>query len=89
MDQNCKDIYRLNKLGKAEGGSNISIDESMLTHSNGNKILVVRVTNNKTRNIRCYIFYTRNTANMKLFINNHIKKEKNIIITDGWSAYNF
>ena len=25
---------------------------------------------------------------MKLFINNHIKKENNII-TDGWSAYNF
>ena len=25
---------------------------------------------------------------MKLFINNHIKKENNII-TDGWLAYNF
>ena len=34
-----KDIYRLNKLGKAQGGSNISIDESMFTHSNGKKNL--------------------------------------------------
>ena len=33
-----KDIYRQNKLGKAQRGSNISIDESMFTHSNGNKI---------------------------------------------------
>ena len=27
-----KDIYRLNKLDKNSGGSNISIDESMFTH---------------------------------------------------------
>ena len=52
----------------------------MLTHSNGNKIYVVRATNNKTRNIRCYIFYERNTANMKLFINNHIKKKKILLL---------
>ena len=83
-----KDIYWLNKLGKVQGWSNINIDESMFTHSNGNKIWVVGAVNNETRNIRCDIFYTRNTADMKLFINNHIKKENNII-TDGWSAYNF
>ena len=70
-----KDIYRQNKLGKAQGGSNISIDESMFTHSNGNKIWVVGAINNKTRNIRCYIFYTRNNVNTKLFINNQIKKK--------------
>ena len=29
-----KDIYRLNKLGKSNGGSNISIDESLFTHYN-------------------------------------------------------
>ena len=60
----------------------------MLTHPNGNKIWVVGAINNKTWSIRCDIFYTRDTADMKLFINNHIKKENNII-TDGWLAYNF
>lgn len=78
-----KDIYWLNKLGKAQGGSNISIDESMFIHSNGKQILLIGIINNKTRNIRCDIFYTRNTVDMKLFINNYITKE-NDIITDGW-----
>ena len=78
-----KDIYRINKLGKRQGGSNISIDESMFTHSNGNKIWVVGAINNKTRNIRCDIFYTRNTDDMKLFINNHIKEGSNIITNAG------
>ena len=32
---------------------------------------------------RCDIFKTRNTSDMKLFINNNIKQENNII-TDGW-----
>ena len=64
------------------------IDESMFTHSNGQKIWVVGEINNKTRNIRCDIFKTRNTADMKLFINNHIKKENNII-TEGWPLYAF
>ena len=63
-------------MGKSNGGSNISIDELMFSYSNGQKIFFVGAINNKTRNIRCDIFKTRNTADMKLFINNHIKKEK-------------
>ena len=48
----------------------------------------VKLVNNKTRNIRCDIFKTRNTSNMNLFIFNHIKNDNNII-TDGWPAYSF
>ena len=36
-----KDIYSLKKLGKAQGGSNISMEESMFTYSNDNKIWIL------------------------------------------------
>ena len=55
-----KDYYKFNKLGKVTGGSNISMDESMLTHINGEKILVIGAKNNITGNIRLDIFKTRN-----------------------------
>ena len=47
-----KDYYKFYKLGKLNRGSNISMDESMLTHINGGKIWVIRAKNNKTGNIR-------------------------------------
>ena len=31
------DIYKLNKIGKRNGGSNITIDESLFIHINGKK----------------------------------------------------
>ena len=83
-----KDFYRFHRLGKEQGGSNISMDESLFTHINGEKIWVVGARNNKTKNIRLDIFKTRNQEDLKIFINNHIKKNNNII-TDGWSGYNF
>ena len=83
-----KDIYKLNKLGNRNGISNISVDESMFTHINGQKIWVVGAKNNSTGNIRIDVFKNRNSENLKTFIFNHIK-ENNNIITDGWQAYNF
>ena len=73
-------------MGKSNGGSNISIDELMFSYSNGQKIWVIGAINNKTRNIRCDIFKTRNTAWSYLII---ILKKKNNIITDGWPSYVF
>ena len=39
-----KDIYRLNKLGKKNGGSLISIDESGFVDVNGEKYWVIGLT---------------------------------------------
>ncbi len=83
-----KDEYRFNKLGNKNGTSNISVDESMLTHISGQKIWVVGAKNNTTGKIRIDIFKIRNTENLKTFIFNHIKKNNNII-TDGWPDTTF
>ena len=83
-----KDTYKFHRLGKTNGGSNISMDESLFTHINGEKIWVIGAKNNKTGNIRLDVFKTRNEEDIKIFINNHIKKHNNII-TDGWPGYNF
>ncbi len=71
-----KDIYRLYKLDKSEGGSLISIDESLFVHINGEKIWIVGAKNNQTCNIRLDVFKSRNEED------NHIR-ENNTIITDG------
>lgn len=83
-----KDYYRFNKLGRAQGGSLISIDESLFVKSNGVKFWIIGAKNNKTLNIRIDIFNTRSEEDCKTFIFNHIK-ENNTIITDGWSSYRF
>ena len=64
------------------------MDESLFTHENGQKIWIVGCKNNYTGNIRVDIFKNRNTNDLKLFIENHIKIHNNII-TDGWSSYQF
>lgn len=78
-----KDIYLLNKLGKNNGGNNISIDESLFTHINWEIIWVVGAKNNKTTNIRLNIFKHRGEEEMKIFIFNHIKEKNNIITMVG------
>ena len=83
-----KNTYRCNKLGKRSGNNNISMDESLFTHENGQKIWIVECKNNYMGNIRVDIFKNRNTNDLKLFIENHIKIHNNII-TDGWSSYQF
>ena len=83
-----KDIYRLQKLGKTNGGSLISIDESDFVDVQGEKYWVIGAKNNVTKNIRLDIFKTRSEEDCKLFIYNHVKP-KNTIITDGWPSYGF
>ena len=56
-----KDNYKCNKLGKRSGNSNISMDESLFTYDNSQKIWIVGCKNNYTENIRVDIFKSRNT----------------------------
>ena len=51
-----KDIYRLYKLGKSNGGSLISSDESDFVDVKGEKYWVIGAKNNATKNIRLDIF---------------------------------
>ena len=78
-----KDIYRQQKLGKSNGGSLISIDESDFVDVKGEKFWVIGAKNNVINNFRSYKFKTSSESDCKLFIYNHIKPKKMIII-DGW-----
>ena len=83
-----KDYYCFNKLGRSQGGSLISIDESLFVKNNGVKFWIIGAKNNKSFNIRIDIFNTLSENDCKTFIFNHIK-ENNTIIIDGWSSYQF
>ena len=67
-----KDTYIFNKLGKISGNGNISTDESLFAN-NCQKIWIIWYKNIYTGNIRVDIFKSRNTNDLKLFIENHIK----------------
>lgn len=83
-----KDIYSLHKLGKTEGGSLISMDESLFVRRNGTNLQVLGEKNNKSQKLRLEIFNSRKENDCKTFITSHIK-EQNTIITDGWASYLF
>ena len=89
MAHYLKDIYRLYKLGKSTGGSYISIEELLFIHIKDEKIWIIGVKNNETCKIRIDVFKSRNKEDMKIFTYNHIIRENNTIITDGWNVYNF
>ena len=88
MAHYLKDYYRFNKLGRRNGGSLISMDESNFIDIDGIKFWIIGAKNNITNNIRIDMFKTHTEEDVKLFIYNHIKPQ-NTIITDGWPSYNF
>ena len=88
MAHYLKDYYRFNKLGRRNGGSLISMDESNFIDIDSIKLWIIGAKNNITNNIRIDVFNTRIEEDVKLFIYNHIKPQ-NTIITDGWLFYNF
>ena len=59
------------------------MDESLFVKINGSKNWIIGVPNNKTGNIRVYIFNTRAENYMRLFINNHIIKATILLQIDG------
>lgn len=83
-----KDIYKLHKLGRTNGGSLISVDKSLFDKQNGTNIWILGAKNNKTLNIRLGLFKSRNEEDCKKLITNY-NKPHNRIITDEWRSYNF
>ena len=61
-----KDIYSLHKLGKTEGGSLISMDESLFECRNGTNLWVLGAKNNKAPKIRLVILIVAQKKTVKL-----------------------
>ena len=78
--------YLFHNLSKTIGGNNIPMDESLFEKVNWIKIWIIDAKNNKTGNIRVDIFKTRTKNDIKIFTQNHIKQNNNII-SDGWASY--
>lgn len=68
---------------------NVAIDESLFLHDDeGNQIWVVGAIDITTKEIRLDVINQRNSANLKIFVINHIEAGSHII-HDGWRGYRF
>jgi hypothetical protein len=66
-----------------------AIEECMMTHNKKNQqVWVIGAINNHTKDFRIEATYTRYSEHLRKLVFNFISKG-NIIITDGWSGYNF
>ena len=84
-----KSLYDNENISMENQRTPFAIDESLFTSINNIPIWVVAIINTRNHNdIRCNITRTRNTPFMRNFIHKYIKPGI-IIISDGWSSYNF
>ena len=61
----------------------MAIDETLITHKNGNQVWLVGAIDITTKNIRLDVLPERNHSNLKMFVTNHIILRSNIT-HDGW-----
>ena len=80
--------YKLSQIGgDPETERTVAIDETLITHSNGNQIWLIGAIDTTNHNIRLDVLPDRNSENIKIFITNHIIPGTNIT-HDGWLGYN-
>lgn len=83
-----KHVYILESISESNKNERFSIDESHFLNKNNEAIWVIGVINNATKKFRLEFSKIRNEEILKKFIWLHIKPG-NIIVSDGWSDYNF
>ena len=65
------------------------VDENLFSHTdNGDKIWVLGIIDNQTKDFGLNISLKRDQNVLKSFITRYVEPG-NTIITDGWSGYNF
>lgn len=82
-------LYQSEILGMKDCHKQFSEDESLLSHTdNGDKIWVLGIIDNQTKEFRLNISLKRDQNALKSFITRYVEPGNTIII-DGWSGYNF
>ena len=82
-------LYQSEYLGPKDSQDCYAIDESLFTHTkNGTQVWVIGIINNRTKEFRLEASKYRDTNTIKKFLYKFIDSG-NIIISDGWSGYNF
>lgn len=85
-----KYIYRAKQIGgPPEKKITVALDESLFVHDDNNQqIWIVGAKETLSNKFRLNIINTRNAANLKIFVENHIEPGTKIV-TDGWAGYSF
>ena len=64
----------------------MTIDETLITHDDGNQIWLCGAIDTTNKNIRLDVLPQRNSENIKIFIKNHVIPGTNVT-HDGWGGY--
>ena len=81
--------YKLHQIGgPPEEECTVAIDETLITHNDGEQIWLVGAIHTTKKAIRLDVMKERNSTNLKIFVQNHIAPGTNIT-HDGWNGYNF
>ena len=82
-------VYQSEVLGERNSHKYFSVDEShFCTDENKNKIWVLGIIDNISKDFRLDITYQRNQNNLKSFIMNYVLSGIHIVC-DGWAGYAF
>ena len=81
--------YKLRQIGgDPEENITVAIEESLITHGNGNQVWLCRATDTRHKHIRLDVLPARNSDNLKTFVKNHITRGSNIT-HEGWFGCSF
>lgn len=81
--------YKIKQIGGSpDKNISVAIDESLWVHINNQKMWLIGAIETKSRKLRCDFVRHRTSANLNIFVTNHIEPGTHII-TDGFSSYAF
>ena len=66
----------------------VAIDETLITNDNGTQVWLMGVKDITTKNVRLDILPNISSANIKIFVKNHIQPGSHIT-HEGWKSNNF
>lgn len=79
--------YKLRRIGgDPEENITVAIDESLITHENGNQVWLCGAIDTRHNHIRLDVLPARSADNLKTFVKNHIIPGSNITHY-GWLGY--
>lgn len=81
-----KDTYILEDISQPNEFHHFAIDESDFTKIDGSILWVIGIINTHNKLLRLQLSFNRDAETMKKIISCHVKPG-NIIVSDGWGAY--
>ena len=83
-----KNVYIIEDISDENKAERFSVDESLFLSVSNEQTWVIGIIDNEKKDFRLEITNIRNEEILKQIITTHIKPG-NVVVTDGWSGYNF